>query len=474
MKTPLLITLTLLVLIGGPTLYFLSSPERQVTETFSTFGFRNDAVERPATEGEEEWYSDDLGDPEDVTEYEDEWYGGGSDGDEPSNSSSGGSSTDGGGSAPSTGGTPGNTTDPSLAYTPSQTTPSTGTSDTDTSITATTPAVPPTYTLTVTSPTTGSTLNNAGPADIAKVLWSYGDLTAKITIELHNASGLVRTLATKTGNSGRYAWAHAPTLQDGQYKLRLTAYSSTGVLRTTAETGYFEVSKTKEEDVHDSTPTIPQDRDVYGNIIPSPTGPKEMLGCEYVGAPRTPGSGPGPCGSYQVPIGTFSSGMTGENAITKVWQYNLEYNLGAINSLRFGMEPSHGITFRFTTPTDDSAPEDFFPHYGSVSVLEHVSRGVAPAVHVTLSEQRGYFNYALLGGATYNGCHTTSNATAGFINYKLRKEGDAPENQYECTLRPGKTYYINIRFERADEYGRGNIQCNPTTLPTCGVVFQVN
>ncbi len=386
MKKTALITLALLVLTAGPAVYFLSSPERQVTETFSSFGFKNDATPRPETGAEEDVYGDDLGDPEEVVEYEDEWYGGGSDGDEPSSSSSGGSSTDGGGNAPSTGGTPGNTTDPSLAYTPSQTTPNTGSqgSDTtDTSTTATTPSVPPTYTLTVTSPTTGSTLNNAGPADIAKVFWTYGDLTAKITIELWNKSGLVRTLTTKTANSGRYAWAHAPTLSDGDYKLRLTAYSSTGVLRTTAETGYFEVSRVKEEVI------------------------KEGSAVSFTAAPITRNA-------YGVPMVTDSFDLNA-NA-----EHRLILATGGTRSLAVQFPVTKAGGFMFTAGINEYKRPD----------KVQINISTKPHDFTSMTEECSDYN---------------DNGSDANINW-VTTSADKTKFWWACLLEPGKMYYLNVRF----------------------------
>jgi hypothetical protein len=49
-----------------------------------------------------------------------------------------------------------------------------------------------------------------------------------------------------TSNSGRYTWAYSSTLADGDYKVVVRAYSPTGTLLATGESGYFTVSKTRD------------------------------------------------------------------------------------------------------------------------------------------------------------------------------------------------------------------------------------
>jgi hypothetical protein len=205
-------------------------------------------------------------------------------------------------------------------------------------------------------------------------------------------------------------------------------------------------------------------------------------GCEFPGNPPNPGGGPGPCGSYEVAVVSStdaavncSNEMNGDSEIVKAWQYNLDYNFGNLNSLRFGMQAHHALTFRFKTPsvTEANAAEfgGWFPHGGSVLTTEQVNRGGIPGMHVSISEKRCDFRRAALpGGTAYSPCHSTSNNASILFNYKVLGNTTDPNDPNICTLRPDKYYYLNIRYENAAQ-SPGNTAC---TSAYCGLNFQIN
>jgi hypothetical protein len=226
------------------------------------------------------------------------------------------------------------------------------------------------------------------------------------------------------------------------------------------------------------------DLDINGNPIPDPTG--TTAGCEFPGNSPSPGTGPGPCGSYEVKVKSTSdppidcsNEMNGGSEITNAWQYNLAYNYGAINSLRLGMQPRHALSFRFKTPTVEEAVAagqgaGWFPHSGGVLTTEQVNRGGIPGMHVSISEKRCDFRRSAFTSAGYDPCHQTSNNATLSFSYKLLGNTTDPDLPATCTLRPGKYYYVNIRFENVLQTP-GSTACIPGAgYTTCGFTFQLN
>lgn len=216
-----------------------------------------------------------------------------------------------------------------------------------------------------------------------------------------------------------------------------------------------------------------EDLDKYGNVIPNPTAtkPPGSSPCEYPGADRYPGTGQGPCGSWEVwvqpptdPSVNCSNEMT--DPINVAWQFNTNYlNEGYVINHFFGMSGSHVMSFRFTTPTTGT-----YPRIGSIATNPAESWGTTPSVRVSVTEKRCQFSKAALDPATYNACHTRNPNGQTSVRYVIRAEGDNGDpNIPECTLRPGKNYYVNIRFEN---YTGGLYGCSSSQ--TCGLVFNMN
>lgn len=216
------------------------------------------------------------------------------------------------------------------------------------------------------------------------------------------------------------------------------------------------------------------DQDVNGAVIPSPTAPAASTGCEQPGNPRMPGSGPGPCGAWAVPLGTCGDGMNAANAITTAWQYHWEDypNGGRVgNTMRVALDPHQVMVFKFKT----GAPGTFtLPRPGTFAYEENTVRGPFVASFFAVSTRRCDFDYAQLDAM--NGCYR-GEYTANSLLFEVRAEGAPPAGFPFCTLRPDTEYYLSIRLERPLVAGdRGRTSCDLSGLPatTCGFVLGVN
>lgn len=502
-----------LVILGGGAYLFLNRGGGD-SEEFSKFGFENDAVGRPEVPTTEDTSYDDAGgEVADLYEYEEDSFGSsGDDGDAVASRSTGqfaridtpesrsetAVNTGGGGasSAKSTGG---------------------GSVGGGGGITLDTPSVDPTdsssLTLSVKSPQAGATFENSDgcpsvdpddenqapctPSPIAQVFWEYGDSEAKITLELYNDENeRVRTFTTKTQNSGRYTWEYSPTVGNGDYKIVATAYRADGTLLTTGASGYFTLADSDDPGTTNPNPEIP-----------SPTGPAGATMCEGMNASKkSPGSGPGPCGSYEISVssgGGCSSGMTGENAIVKAWQYNLEDGLYLRkgNSIRFSLKRDNAMVFRFKTDPAGSYPS--LPYPLQFAYDEHTANGPTAIPFVTLSEKKCDFDYGKLitqsvssnGSLVYDPITSAKNncfKSDGFSNALLARitatgnesvAGNIAQHFPYCQLKPDTYYYLNVRFEDAnndprfpDSPTRGKITCpdNANSKDVCGMVIGAN
>lgn len=225
--------------------------------------------------------------------------------------------------------------------------------------------------------------------------------------------------------------------------------------------------------------------DINNNPIPAPTGPVGAQICnEYYFQPRGPGSGPGPCGAYEIPVGNCSSGMTGANAITKAWLYILEDytkvpaspRIG--NSIRMGVPRNHAFVFKFKT-----GPAGTFPALGappfyqgtSIAFNELVNMGAQAPRFVALSEAKCDFDYTKIsetGGK--NGCYRAFGGDSSLLA-RIYPSASVPSPASilpSCPLKPDTAYYMSFRYEDARAVSsRGTLSC-PTS--TCGANVVIN
>jgi hypothetical protein len=227
-----------------------------------------------------------------------------------------------------------------------------------------------------------------------------------------------------------------------------------------------------------SPPTV--DTDITGNPIPAPTGPAGARMCEEFGGP-SPGSGPGPCGSYQIAIGNCSSGLTGANAISKAWMYVLEDytptspRLG--NSIRWGMARDNAMVFRFKTGPVSAFPNTLLQnlnHPLTISYGEYTSLGPMAPRFMTLSETKCDFDYSkTLSNGVLNGCYKTSTGDDSLLATITPTGADPNVGFPFCQLKPNTTYYVNVRLENATTVpNRGNLGCPVGT--NCGQTMGFN
>ena len=189
--------------------------------------------------------------------------------------------------------------------------------------------------------------------------------------------------------------------------------------------------------------------DIYGRVIPAPTGPAGASMGEQPGNPVFPGSGAGPCGSYEIPLGTCSVGMTGANSITRAWMYILEDimpgspRLG--NSCRIALPFNNAFVFRFKTGPALAYP--MFPYPVSIAIDENTARGPFVPHFVSLSETRGDFNYAQIGR------HQAYRAMSGSDSMLARvydtNDVDPTTTFPFVPLKCNTVYYLNVRLENA-------------------------
>jgi hypothetical protein len=174
--------------------------------------------------------------------------------------------------------------------------------------------------------------------------------------------------------------------------------------------------------------------------------------------------------------------MTGANAITDVYQYNLEDiqpgspRLG--NSMRLAVPRSAAMIFRFKTGPAGAFPEfNVSPFYRNLTVgyEEQVSRGPAAPHFATISETRCDFDYAkTLASSTLNGCYVTM-SSGGSVLAKVWPAASQPAPAADfpfCPLKPDTIYYLNIRYEDASSIsGRGTLSC---PAGACGAAIGFN
>jgi hypothetical protein len=216
------------------------------------------------------------------------------------------------------------------------------------------------------------------------------------------------------------------------------------------------------------------DIDINGVPIPSPTGPAGATMCDL--NPQTfqtgpyPGSGPGPCGSYQIPVGNCTTGMSGANTINKAYLYILENiepgspRLG--NTMRMAIPRDAAMIFKFRTGPSGAFPEFLLPPFYrnlTIGYDEQVSRGPAAPHFVTISETRCDFDYTkTLTNGTLNGCYMTM-SSSGSVLSKIWPAGSEPAPAADfpyCPLKPDTNYYMNIRYEDASNLNsRGILNC---------------
>jgi hypothetical protein len=229
------------------------------------------------------------------------------------------------------------------------------------------------------------------------------------------------------------------------------------------------------------------DLDINGTPIPNPTGAPGAVMCDrdpVTGAAIPyPGSGPGPCGSYRIPVGNCTTGLTGANAINSAYEYILENiqpgSLRLGNSIRLTVPRDAAMVFRFKTGPASAFPEfSLAPFYRNLTIGfdEQVSRGPAAPHFTTISESPCDFDYTkTLAGGSLNGCYVTQ-SSSGSMLAKIWPAASVPATPAAdfpyCPLKPDTVYYLNIRYEDASTVsGKGVLSC---PAAGCGAAIGFN
>lgn len=212
-------------------------------------------------------------------------------------------------------------------------------------------------------------------------------------------------------------------------------------------------------------PDPAQDIDIYGQPVPSPSGPAGAQMGEIPGNPPFAGGGGGPCGAYQMSLGNASAGMSGENAIVKAWLYILEDivpgspRLG--NSIHIGIPRNHAYAFKFRT-----GPASAYPSLAqgqnvalTISSEEQYTHGPLRARFMALSERIFDFDYSKIGVDGAYGIMPMGGSVMGMIT----GPGCPPVTYPFAALKPDTAYYLSMRFESP----QGVLSAEPS-VPTVG------
>ena len=235
------------------------------------------------------------------------------------------------------------------------------------------------------------------------------------------------------------------------------------------------------------------DLDINNNPIPVPSGTSGVqMVCgypTYLATTPYPGSGPGPCGAYEIPVGNCGAGMQPGHTITRAWMYALEdytpTSPRISNTIMMGLPRDQAMVFRFKTGAANLFPTPF--RYFKLSSDEAQStHGGFYARFISISESKCDFDYSkTLASGTLNGCFVSSGGgitiqgkiwTSGTIP----SPGAPPTGDYPyCPMKPDTVYYVNMRWEDASTVnGRGLISCPPGSGPggsnQCGSAVQQN
>jgi hypothetical protein len=222
--------------------------------------------------------------------------------------------------------------------------------------------------------------------------------------------------------------------------------------------------------------------DIAGRAIP--TSSPGYLGkiCEYLGQPGMPGpNAQNPCGAYQMPIDSCSSGLTGANAINKAYMLPIEdYDpasgrLG--NSIRLALTRDSAMSLRFKTK---DASTYTLPRLLQVAVDEFGPNGANAPRFISISEKRCDFDYNKLdfvGGLNSTTFCYKSDTSATILAAIANNGYDPSLGVTTCQLKPNTTYYFNMRYEFATKANRGNLSC-PNDAGyynnSCGAVIGFN
>jgi hypothetical protein len=146
----------------------------------------------------------------------------------------------------------------------------------------------------------------------------------------------------------------------------------------------------------------------------------------------------------------------GSPAPTKSWQHNIDLaDYRANAALEFiSMGSGQTLSYKFTVPSTASG-------YGSFSTEENTSV-ITPGTMIGISSQPCDFDTAKLKSGTLDFCYSNITAVANTMLYEVSNGAGGLGG---CTLKPGQTYYLNLRFLKPS--GGSYVDACPANA-TCG------
>jgi hypothetical protein len=301
---------------------------------------------------------------------------------------------------------------------------------------------------------------------ISTIRWVYPG-QGNVTISLYDQNGgRVKTIASNTPNSGSYEWRYDPTLGNGRYKIVIQANGLSG------ETGYFNINSTGiSSSVQTTTITRPNtqttnpvntqtntttgdtfkapDLDVNGNPILPTTKPSIIVSPEAFGA--------------EVPF----TNLPNNAPLSKLFQTTIDIEKTGYVFRNMSLPQEYAVTYRLDIPS-------WYDGGWFRVMTEQGTQGRDYPRMVTISETRGDFDTvkAKQSGASnlpLDNCYVSylhpnldvNVSKDGRIIYEYERGGAlrnvitqttmtpaqiAGMKKAACIVKPGKTYYVNVRF----------------------------
>lgn len=202
------------------------------------------------------------------------------------------------------------------------------------------------------------------------------------------------------------------------------------------------------------TVTVPGANDVSidGFTLPNPS--------KVAKAPPPSHGGFNGAGSY---INAYAMDPTRCNttpALQRSWQHNIDFQsyYSQVQLDIFSLSGDQALTYKITVPQT-------VPSAGGFTYDENLaSSAIVRAVFMSVSPTPCDFDVTkVYGAANFNACYQTQTAGIGFT---WQNFAAAPGGFPRCTLTPGQTYYLNIRFQDARPVSQGGLP-GGTTVTSC-------
>lgn len=172
------------------------------------------------------------------------------------------------------------------------------------------------------------------------------------------------------------------------------------------------------------------DTDINGAAIPNPS------------LTATPQYG-GNAGVNAYKVST--NGCNTTPALTALYEHQIKYPDFLTKLVPLAMSPNEAFTYKFTVPANAVQGKT-----GLIAMLDN-SYGTRTSDFLTISEARCDFDATKIpkpGGAQpFNFCYMSAGGNGNMMYYII--SSTLASHNYRCILRPGKTYYINYRFQNA-------------------------